>query len=313
MSEREAREAAATAAAQKEESLAAVVRLKAKIKAVEDLAPKDTNMEDGAGPDSTTNGSVKDDAKNGAGHDEENGGVEEDHDDDNVEEFEGWTLEDHHNEMLALQNEFERLAKKHYDDTCSRIDEQIRAINSGTDADFKKNLQVIDKQYKRMTQALDARKKMEMKSCETMYDGELYAVELTYKEDRLVLKNMLIDQIRRKRLRQLEPSEDGRNESLYYRDVKKGQAADENDGGTEEDEWEHNMMQEESVPRRQDNRNRGASRKHAKAVSSPGPTTSSNSRSSAKRRLVVEVTNPPVVYMLTAKEIQEDMQLGLKA
>ena len=27
-------------------------------------------------------------------------------------EFEGWTLEDHHNEMLALQTEFERLAKR---------------------------------------------------------------------------------------------------------------------------------------------------------------------------------------------------------
>lgn len=220
---------------------------------------------------------------------------------DIAEEFEGWSLEDHHNEMLALQNEFERLSKRHYDDTCQRLDEQIRAVNSGNDSEFKKNLQEIDKQYKRSTQSLNARKEFDLKACEIAYEGEVYAIEMTYKENRVLMKEMLIEEIRRKRLRELEPP---KVEMNYYPQFDTNEY---NDGGTEDEEWDESRTvfgsQANYVPEPESQRKR-------KLVGG-----SSSSRSNQKRRALAEIVDfkkPPVVYMLSANEIEDDLHAALR-
>lgn len=45
---------------------------------------------------------------------------------------------------------------------------------AGSDPDFKKNLQAVDRKYKSTCQSLEGRKKMELKTCEAQYDGDMY-------------------------------------------------------------------------------------------------------------------------------------------
>lgn len=214
-----------------------------------------------------------------------------------VEEFEGWTLEDHHNEMLALQNEFERLAKRHYDDTCLRIEEQIRSVNSGSDPEFKKNLQAVDRKYKSTVSSLEARKKMELATVEASYDGEMYALDLTFKEDHSWLKEMLVDQIKRKRLRALEPeAPEPVEEPIYglerYDDMSNGE--------TENEEFDHMNPYEDIVPK---------ARRHAKTKPMPHSPLPMHTTRPFKRIKAVETSEVPVIYMLDQKEIEQDLAM----
>lgn len=115
-----------------------------------------------------------------------------------LKEFVGWSMEDHQNEMCALQGEFARLAKRHFDETCARIDDQVRSVNAGSDPEFKRNLLAVDRQYRKTCAALDAQKKLEFDSINNAYDEELYAVGETFEEDKIWYKQMLINQIRNK-------------------------------------------------------------------------------------------------------------------
>lgn len=252
-----------------EAKLEQVTKMKAKIKGL-------TAMADGNGTDS--DGTADEEGAN------------------TVEEFEGWTLEDHHNEMLALQTEFERLAKRHYDDTCLRIEEQIRSVNAGSDPDFKKNLQAVDRKYKSTCQSLEGRKKMELKTCEAQYDGDMYSIGLTYTEDLDWLKGMLIDQVKRRRLRQLEPEpEPEPAEAQMYQN---GSLYDDADGGTEEEQWNNETDDDDIKPAKLSKRHKVGGR--SPMSHSPVP------MHIPRNRPVVEVNDPPVVYMLDQKAFDED-------
>jgi len=213
-----------------------------------------------------------------------------------VEEFEGWTLEDHHNEMLALQTEFERLAKRHYDDTCLRIEEQIRSVNAGSDPDFKKNLQAVDRRYKSTCQSLESRKKMELKTCEAQFDGDMYSIGLTYTEDLTWLKGMLIDQVKRRRLRLLEPEPEP---DFFDGQSDQNGGYDFTDGGTEEDEL--NQTDDDDIkPARSGIKRHRVTGGRSPMSHSPVP------MHIVRKRPAIEVNDPPVVYMLGQKALDED-------
>lgn len=257
--------------AEAEAKLEQVTKMKAKIKGL-------SAMTDGNGSDS--DGTADEEGAN------------------TVEEFEGWTLEDHHNEMLALQTEFERLAKRHYDDTCLRIEEQIRSVNAGSDPDFKKNLQAVDRRYKSTCQSLESRKKMELKTCEAQFDGDMYSIGLTYTEDLTWLKGMLIDQVKRRRLRQLWPESEP--EFSVVQSYQNGSLYDDADGGTEEEQWNNETDDDDIKPAKLGIKRHKVTGGRSPMSHSPVP------MHIVRKRPAIEVNDPPVVYMLGQKALDED-------
>jgi len=51
--------------------------------------------------------------------------------------FEGWSLDDHIKEMTSLQREFQRIKRDQYEEVCQRIEARTKAINMGSDPEWK--------------------------------------------------------------------------------------------------------------------------------------------------------------------------------
>jgi len=58
-------------------------------------------------------------------------------DSDYEEMFDGWSLEDHIKEMASLHREFTRIKGEQYEEVCERIEARTKAINMGSDPEWK--------------------------------------------------------------------------------------------------------------------------------------------------------------------------------
>ena len=98
------------------------------------------------------------------------------------EAFEGMTIADHGERIKLLEQQFKDLREQQHREILASIDRRRRAIEQGSDPEFKTAYEKIEAKYTQEVDALTVRRDYEDTSCENMRLGGHHAAEHTLKE-----------------------------------------------------------------------------------------------------------------------------------